>query len=58
MRKPQESTLSEANKHPHPNTDVPTKFEPGALPVEPDEGASPAQIPSAPEHEHANDPEA
>jgi hypothetical protein len=42
---------------PHPpNTDVPEEFEPGALPVEPDEGPIPAIIPDDPEHERVIDP--
>lgn len=40
----------------HPNQDVPEEFEPGAPPVEPDEGPVPASIPENPEHEHVIDP--
>lgn len=50
--------MSEANKHHHPNTDVPAEFDPGTLPVEPDEGPIPAQIPVDPEHDRVIDPEA
>ena len=34
---------------PHPKTDVPDPFEPGALPVEPDQGPVPDNIPEDPE---------
>lgn len=46
-------TMSSAHFHKphHPNNDVPEEFEPGALPVEPDEGPVPADIPDDPEHE-------
>ncbi len=49
--------MAAAHKHHHPNTDVPAEFEPAALPVEPDEGPLPTQIPHDPEHEWAVDPE-
>jgi len=39
-----------------PNNDVPERFEPGALPVGPDEGAVPAFIPDDPEHDRIIDP--
>jgi hypothetical protein len=42
---------------PHPNNDVPDDFEPGSLPVEPDEGLVPADIPDDPEHDWMIDPE-
>jgi hypothetical protein len=37
---------------------VPDEFEPGAPPVEPDEGPVPASIPGDPEHERVVDPAA
>ena len=40
----------------HPNDDVPEEFEPGAPPVEPDEGPVPALIPDDPEHDRVIDP--
>ncbi len=40
-----------------PNHDVPDELEPGALPVEPDQGQVPAQIPADPEHDRLLDPE-
>lgn len=40
----------------HPNEDDPDEFEPGPLPVEPDEGPVPAVIPEDPEHERVVDP--
>jgi hypothetical protein len=46
------------HKPSHPNTDVPEEFEPGALPVEPDEGPVPDLIPDDPEHERLVDPAA
>jgi len=39
-----------------PDQDVPEEFEPGAPPVEPDEGPVPAFIPDDPEHERVIDP--
>jgi hypothetical protein len=42
----------------HPNQDVPDDWEPGSLPVEPDEGPIPAVIPDDPEHDRTIDPEA
>lgn len=45
------------SRKPHrPDHDVPESLEPGALPVEPDEGAVPAFIPEDPEHERRIDP--
>lgn len=41
---------------PHPGNDVPDDFEPGAPPVEPDEGPTPAHIPDDPEHDRVIDP--
>jgi len=42
---------------PHPpNQDVPEELEPGAPPIEPDEGPVPAFIPEDPEHERVIDP--
>ena len=35
---------------------VPDEFEPGAPPVEPDEGPVPASIPDDPEHDRVVDP--
>lgn len=46
------------HKPSHPNTDVPEEFEPGALPVEPDEGPVPYLVPDDPEHERLVDPAA
>jgi pimeloyl-ACP methyl ester carboxylesterase len=40
----------------HPGNDVPDELEPGALPVEPDEGPVPSHIPDDPEHERVIDP--
>ena len=40
----------------HPNNDVPEEFEPGAPPVEPDEGPIPPLIPDDPEHDRVIDP--
>jgi hypothetical protein len=57
-RTSQEFTMSAANKHHHPNTDVPPELDPGQLPVEPDEGPVPTHIPADPEHERVVDPEA
>lgn len=50
--------MTRARSHePHrPNHDVPEEFEPGAPPVEPDEGAVPAQIPDDAEHERVVGP--
>lgn len=42
----------------HPNTDVPEEFEPGASPMEPDEGPVPALVPDDPEHDRVVDPAA
>jgi hypothetical protein len=42
----------------HPNTDVPDELEPGALPIEPDEGPVPAFIPDDPEHDRVISPTA
>lgn len=50
--------MSAAHKHHHPNTDVPPEFDPVELPVEPDQGPMPAQIPADPEHDRLIDPEA
>lgn len=41
----------------HPDQDVPDEFEPGNLPVEPDEGPVPAEIPEDPERERLVSPE-
>ena len=40
------------------NDNVPDEFEPGAPPVEPDEGPVPASIPGDPEHDRVVDPAA
>ncbi len=40
------------------NDNVPDEFEPGAPPVEPDEGPVPAFIPDDPEHDRVVDPSA
>ena len=42
----------------HPNHDVPEEFEPGAPPIEPDEGPVPAPVPDDPEHDPVVDPAA
>jgi hypothetical protein len=42
----------------HRNNDVPEEFEPGAPPVEPDEGPVPAPVPDDPEHDRVVDPAA
>jgi hypothetical protein len=47
-----------AHKPHHPDNDVPEEFEPGAPPVEPDEGPVPAQVPDDPEHDRVVDPAA
>ena len=39
-----------------PHKDLPEEFEPGAPPVEPDEGPIPAHIPDDPEHDRVIDP--
>ena len=39
-----------------PHKDLPEEFEPGAPPVEPDEGPVPAHIPDDPEHDRIIDP--
>jgi hypothetical protein len=39
----------------HPSNDVPDEFEPGELPVEPDEGPIPPLIPDDPEHERVRE---
>lgn len=45
------------NHQPHrPDTDVPDETDPGAPPVEPDEGPTPAQFPTDPEPERVLDP--
>ncbi len=49
---------SSPHKPYHPSQDVPDEFEPGSLPVEPDEGPVPAGIPDDPEHDRVIDPEA
>jgi hypothetical protein len=41
----------------HPGKNDADEFEPGSLPVEPDEGPVPALIPADPEHERMVDPE-
>jgi len=49
-------TLSHFPKPNIPNNDVPEEFEPGAPPVEPDEGPVPDHIPDDPEHDRVIDP--
>ena len=45
---------SNTQHRPHsPAHDEPDQFEPGSLPVEPDEGPAPAAMPDDPEHERA-----
>lgn len=58
--RPWETTMFESSPHKpyHPSQDVPEEFEPGSLPVEPDEGPQPAGIPDDPEHDRVVDPEA
>jgi len=51
-------TLSHFPKPNIPNNDVPEEFEPGAPPVEPDEGPVPDHIPDDPEHDRVIDPDA
>jgi hypothetical protein len=48
-----ERSMSHALLHKphHPEKDVPDEFEPGAPPVEPDEGPVPDFVPDVPEHE-------
>lgn len=48
---------STTHKPHHPGKIEPDDFEPGSLPVEPDEGPVPAQIPDDPEHGRMVDPE-
>lgn len=50
--------MSQAHKPHLPNNDVPDGFEPGAPPVEPDEGPTPEPIPQDPEHDRVVDPAA
>ncbi len=52
-------TNAHAHKPHHSNSDVPDvpeEFEPGAPPVEPDEGPVPDHIPDDPEHDRVIDP--
>ena len=49
---------SSLHKPYQPSQDVPDEFEPGSLPVEPDEGPVPTGIPDDPEHDRVVDPEA
>jgi hypothetical protein len=44
-------TRVHSHKSHDPNLDVPDEFEPGAPPVQPDEGPVPAIVPEDPEHE-------
>jgi hypothetical protein len=44
-----------SHQPPHPNKDVPDGFEPGSLPVEPDEGPVPALVPDEPENERVTE---
>jgi hypothetical protein len=50
--------MSRVHAHkPHlPDNDVPDEFEPGAPPVEPDQGPMPPAIPDDPEHDRTIDP--
>lgn len=50
-------TLAHAHKRPLPDNDVPEEFEPGAPPVEPDEGPVPPAIPDDPEHDRVVHPD-
>ena len=50
------ATQTTDTKPHHPNRDVPGEFDPGAPPVEPDEGPVPAMIPDDPEHDRVIDP--
>jgi hypothetical protein len=51
--------MPDANLHrpSRSNSPVPDEFEPGSLPVEPDEGLVPPAIPDDPEHDRTVDPE-
>jgi hypothetical protein len=49
-------TLTHPHKPHPPSNNVPDEFEPGAPPVEPDEGAVPSHIPDDPEHDRVIDP--
>jgi hypothetical protein len=49
-------TLSHFPKPHIPNSDVPEEFEPGAPPVEPDEGPVPDHIPDDPERDRVINP--
>lgn len=49
-------SLTHFPKPHYPKQDLPEEFEPGAQPVEPDEGPVPASIPDDPEHERVIDP--
>lgn len=51
-------SLTHLPKPHHPNNDLPDKFEPGAPPVEPDEGPVPALDPVDPAHNRVVDPAA
>ena len=42
-------SFADFHKPPHPDNDVPERFEPGVPPVEPDEGPGPVQVPNDPE---------
>lgn len=42
----------------HPSPDVPDERDPGAPPVEPDQGPPPFRMPEDPEHPRVIDPEA
>ncbi len=48
---------SAAHRSPRPPSDEPDDFEPGSLPVEPDQGPVPADIPQDPEYDRVVEPE-
>lgn len=50
------TTRATYSKPHHPRQDVPGELDPGAPPVEPDEGTVPAMIPDDPEHDRVIDP--
>jgi hypothetical protein len=54
------NTMNRLQRHqpPHPKHDVPEDFEPGAPPIDPDEGPVPVRIPDDAEHERVIDPAA
>jgi hypothetical protein len=50
--------VTSATRQPYPPAiEIPEEFEPGSMPVEPDEGTVPNGIPDDPEHDRMVDPE-